>query len=406
MIPGIGWVQVGAANKTGPIAVVQWLVLSTVWSFKFGQQSPQKFPTNLYHCSMTIKRYFALAALLLSLSPVWGQSPVEKIQHLLDTFSFPSPEMGVSIGLVIGGESHFFHRGYTDQSQQRRVDEQSIFEIGSITKLFTGYLVAQAVTEGQWTLTDPIDTYLPDTLHLHPDIQNYISISDLASHQSGLTELDLGALVQVNPKQPFNEVSLAAIDQILRTCEGLPNYGSYRYSNLSYILLGQLLEQRYAQSYANLLKTKILVPARMERTLTTDYDVPNRTSGYNAAGVAQDFFEWNLSAPCGLIKSSAADLTRFLRHFLLVRTGDPGQANRLLETVYFKNAFIELGLGLNILRDERGTVYAKSGDSFGQSSVLAYDPVQNWGLVILTTRADPTARTLYDHIYRQILSGK
>lgn len=148
-------------------------------------------------------------------------------------------------------------------------------------------------------------------------IKGKLKISDLASHQSGLPDFDFGKLIELNPKQPLN-ISKEAIHFIINASTELSDYGNYRYSNISYVLLGIMLENIYSKSFDKLVKEKILIPSKMNNTLTTDFNVKNKVVGHDINGVQQDYFVWNsLFAPAGLLKSNTSDMSKLLKTLLL-----------------------------------------------------------------------------------------
>jgi CubicO group peptidase (beta-lactamase class C family) len=167
--------------------------------------------------------------------------------------------------------------------------------------------------------------------------------------------------------------------------------------------LGQILEKVYGKRYDEIIREKILVPLKMTQTLTKDFNVKNRTMGYNPNGGAQELFEWNVTAPAGLVKSNAADMITYLKAVLNKET-KVGMASIMTEKIIYKDEKREMGLGLNIVTDDKNTIYMKSGDSMGQCSILCYNRVQNWGIILLLNQRNPKMRQdLLDKIYTEIL---
>jgi len=114
----------------------------------------------------------------------------------------------------------------------------------------------------------------------------------------------------------------------------------------------------------------------MRNTLTSVIEGRNQTTGYNAKNEKRDFFNWNsVIAPAGLIKSNTKDMLKFVIELL---NYENKPINTKLESTYFKNTFIEYGLGINILTENGKVVFFKTGDTLGQSSVLAYNPEERW----------------------------
>ncbi|WP_394749818.1 serine hydrolase domain-containing protein [Spongiimicrobium salis] len=328
-----------------------------------------------------------------------AQSPKEKIQALLDEIQKEHPETGISIGIRYEDKITYHHRGNLERNGAVPIDEYSVFEIASITKLLTGNLIAQAIQEEKIKATDYMDAYLPAGFQLQKGIQKKIRITDLASHQSGLPDIDFPKLIAQNPQQPIQSITKDTIYKIINDCNRLKDYGSYRYSTVGFVLLGQILEQLYGKSYEAIVKENIIVPLQLKRTLTKDFQVKNITHGYNLEGGEQELFHWNIVAPAGLIKSSAADMMTYL-NAISTSNGTFREAAILAEKKYYQDENIIIGLGLNILEDSSHTIYAKTGDSLGQSSVMAYDGKGKWAVVILLNQHNSKLRSdLFNAIY-------
>lgn len=320
--------------------------------------------------------------LLVSVQFVLGQSRAEKIDSISQAIHHKNPEVGISIGFIDHGKEYFFNYGTISWENKLEVNEHTIYEIGSVTKLLTGNLLAQAQDEGKLKIDEFIDNYLPKEYILSDDVKGKLKISDLASHQSGLPDFDIKKLMELNPTQPL-DINKETVYSIFNDSTALLDYGHYRYSNINYVLIGLILENSYAKDFDKLIKEKILVPAQMENTLTTDYNVKNKVIGYNTNGVAQEYLNWNsLIAPAGLLKSTTSDMTNFLKA-LLSNEGQISKATNLTENTFFKNTQREIGLGQQIERNGNDTFFYKTGDTFSCSSILAYDKKTNWGIVIM-----------------------
>ncbi len=267
----------------------------------------------------------------------------------------------------------------------------------------TSNLIAQAAIENKLKVEDYIDSYLPKEYVLQKNLKNKIKISDLASHQSGLPDLDFGKLIELNPQQPVSSVTEKTLTDIINNCSELTDYGKYRYSTIGYTLLGQILEKVYGNSYDKIIRNKIIKPLKMKNTLTKYFNVKNKTKGYNPNGGVQEFFKWNITASAGLVKSNASDMITYLKAVLNKQT-KIGQAAIITEKIFYKDEKREMGLGTNIVTDDNNTLYQKSGDSMGQSSILCYNRAENWGIIILITQRNSKIRNkLLDEIYDTIL---
>ncbi|MNS01101.1 hypothetical protein D3C72_323770 [compost metagenome] len=141
----------------------------------------------------------------------------------------------------------------------------------------------------------------------------------------------------------------------------------------------------------------------MTNTLTKDFNVKNRTVGHNPNGGIQEFFKWNITASAGLVKSNASDMVTYLKAVLNNETAI-GKAAVITEKIFYKDEKREMGLGTNIVTDEKNTIYLKTGDSMGQSSIICYNRTQNWGIIILLDQRNSKMRqNLLNQIYDTVL---
>lgn len=350
-----------------------------------------------------MKIIISVIILLISSQLAFGQSREKKIDSIFQTIHNKNPEVAISIGFIDNGKEYFFNYGKISPESKSKVDENTIFEIGSITKLFTANLIVQAQDEGKLRIDDFIDNYLPNEYILSEKIKGKLKISDLASHQSGLPDFDFGELIKLNPKQPL-DISKKAIHSIINDSTELSDYGNYRYSNISYVLMGIMLQNIYSKSFDKIVNEKILVPSKMNNTLTTKFNVKNKVVGHDINGVQQDYFFWNsLFAPAGLLKSNTSDMSKLLK-ILLTNKGEIGKATSITEKTFYKNTQMEIGFGQEIERNGNDTFFYKAGDTFSCSSIFAYDKNSNWGIVIMINHKNSDLiRELINTIYEQVL---
>ena len=332
-----------------------------------------------------------------------GQTIPQKIDSITKGYFEKSGGIGISIGFIHNNEEYYTAYGTLSKDSKTAINKNSVFEIASITKIITGSLIAHAELDGKLKLNDYIDSYLPEQYVLHDNLRNKIRISDLASHQSGLPDIDFGELIASNPQQPVSSVTQNTLLKMVNSCDALIDYGTYRYSTLGYALLGQILETSYGRSYGALVNEKIVLPLQLTNTLTQDFQVPNRTKGYNPEGGEQEFFNWNITAPAGQLKSTASDMITYLKA-LLKPESTFSKAALLTETKFYTDGNRNMGLGLQIAEDGDNILYLKSGDSMGQSSMLCYNRADNWGIIILLNhRNSPLRQELLNAIYEAAL---
>lgn len=188
----------------------------------------------------------------------------------------------------------------------------TIYEIGSVTKQFTGTAVMMLVEENKIKLDDSIGNYLTDI----PDAWKPITVRQLQNQTSGLKDYTDAPDFAVAALAPANK------KQILQPVANLPlSYkpgDAYNYSNTNHFLLGLLIEKASGNTYANFLQERIFTRLGMTETRVNDYRrvLPNRSSGYNydwSKNVVENTDYWNpaWTFAAGALVSTVNDLAKW-----------------------------------------------------------------------------------------------
>jgi D-alanyl-D-alanine-carboxypeptidase/D-alanyl-D-alanine-endopeptidase len=198
--------------------------------------------------------------------------------------------------------------------------ENVLFEIGSITKVFTGLLLAHAVIEERVALSDPISTYLPSDLEMRPAVAA-ITLQQLATHTSGLPALPTN-FAPASAADPYADYTVEQLYAFLRSYDpAAPGPQAHSYSNVGFGLLGHLLTRRYERSWAQLVQDKITGPLGMNDTVV-ELDAVRQSRFAVPYSGTQSVSPWHLPtlAGAGALRSTAADMSRFAQALL---TGQP-----------------------------------------------------------------------------------
>lgn len=346
-----------------------------------------------------------LIALVLINNFSFGQNIPTKIDSIIKENYKNNPDVGISVGFIHNNKEYYTSYGKLSKESKTDIDKNTVFEIASITKVLTSNLIAQAVIENKIELDDYIEQHLPKEYKLKKSIRKRIKISDLASHQSGLTDIDFRELIKMNPQNPMKNVTKETYINIVNNCTQLSDYGKYRYSTIGYVLLGHILENIYGKTYDEIIQNKIINPLGMQNTLTKNCNVKNIVTGYNRNGEIQNLMLWNTGAAAGLVKSSAKDMVTYLKE-ILKGESKISSASLISEKIFYraKEGPRKVGLGLNVYIDDANTYFLKTGDTLGQSSVFFYNRNDNWGIVILINQQNPKIRkSLRWNIYETVL---
>ncbi len=262
--------------------------------------------------------------------------------------------------------------------------EHLIFEIGSITKVFTSLLLAEAVNEGKAKLTDPIGKFLPPDVTLKPGTAA-ITLEQLATHTSGLPALPTN-FHPANQNDPYADYTVGQLYDFLREYQPeQPAPQPASYSNVGVGLLGHLLERIYGQPYAELVAARITGPLGLKDTvIDLSPAQADRLAPPHSGSFAMNLWRIPTLAGAGALRSTAADLARFAQ--ALLQPKDPALAAAWELARQPRAAYGAKGhIGLNILIAERNgvTVYNHSGGTGGSRSYLELVPELHRATVLL-----------------------
>src|SRR3984893_1377526 len=213
--------------------------------------------------SATILIAVPLFSALLVTSAVTARfSMSSEVDHIVSRGIAPmsGPNGGVAVAVQMGDRSLFFNYGYADQADKRPVTSDSLFNVGSVRKIFEATLVAQGVLRGEIRLDDPVARYVTE---LHGDYVRHVTVRQLLSHTSGLV------LPTDHPPWPTEKYSLAGFYDALNawTPSGGEAPGKQRiYTHSGYVLLQLVLERRYGKPIGELIEDRILKPLGMNQT--------------------------------------------------------------------------------------------------------------------------------------------
>ncbi|MGY3369815.1 D-alanyl-D-alanine-carboxypeptidase/D-alanyl-D-alanine-endopeptidase [Bradyrhizobium sp. GM2.4] len=229
-------------------------------------------------------------------------------------------ERRLSVGMVIGTTENQSHRvvsrGYQDAQSKTPMNEDTVFEIGSITKLFTALLLADMANQGEVCLDQPVAELLPFGTRVPVRNGKAITLRDLASHYSGLPRIPTNLGREDRPNNPYARYTAENLYQFLATHESARTPGdSFEYSNLAVGLLGHALVLRAnARDYESLIRSRILDPLRMDDTVIA---IPSRLADNIASGHDDSFdpvsnWDFDVLAAAGAFRSNVPDLLRFM----------------------------------------------------------------------------------------------
>jgi len=313
------------------------------------------------------------------------QNPLDQlIDSTLESFMMSPQNCGISIGISQKGKNYFYNYGEIKRDSKIPPDSSSIYEIGSITKTFTGLVLAKAITENKLKLEDDIRKYLPGKFQNLTYYGKVIRIKHLANHSSGLPRIPENMTTQRNFDElnPYKNYTKEMLLSYLGTLKLNDEPGKeFEYSSLGMALLGIILEEIYETSFENLVKEKILRPYNLKQTGLTLTEEQNKkfTFGYNQNGDSTPHWELGVFAPAGALKSSANDMLTYLE----LNRKEAEKALVLTHLPTYKESET-VGLAWFIKKTKQGNYMTwHNGATYGSCSFCAFIKEKECSVVIL-----------------------
>lgn len=295
---------------------------------------------------------------------------------------------GMVVGLADARGMTFFGYGRLPTAQSDIAVENVIFEIGSISKVFTGVLLAAAVDRGEVRLTDPIAAHLPADLPLSENIGSTIRLVNLSAHNSGLPRMP----DNISPQDPGNPYADYGVEE-LYTFLGEVSLSrqvadAYEYSNLGAGLLGHLLARASNQTYEALVVQRIAGELGMPDTrITLNPERQDRLARGHAG--AREVPNWDLGvlAGAGGLRSTARDMLVFLSANAGLMDTELAATLRMTHRVQGDagSPQMDMGMGWHILKVPEGdNVFWHNGGTGGYRAFAGFTQNPPQGVVVLT----------------------
>ena len=249
--------------------------------------------------------------------PVPNDLPAGDLRYLAQYFDWYFPRAlakhnvpGVSVALV-DGDRVLWSKGYGFADQEREVPAtpQTVYQVGSITKLLTATAVMQLVERGGLNLDAPVNSYLPEfSIQSRWDKTPQLTLRQMLSHHAGLPTYYLKGFFS---RQPLTEL----VSSLQHEHLAYPPEKIFNYSNLGPDIAGRVLEQMSTRSYEEYMQTTLLAQLGMRHSsFEIDRVRPNLARGYIKRAAADTMTIRDV--PAGGLYSNVEDLARFMRCIL------------------------------------------------------------------------------------------
>jgi CubicO group peptidase (beta-lactamase class C family) len=253
-------------------------------------------------------------------TPVYALSDAQSmaIQTLLDDACRISGVPGMSISIIDGDETFYFSSGFADREKGLPASENTLYELASVSKAFTGAGILLLEEQGLLSMTDPVQKYLPwFTLKyqgMPVDMQNF-TLNDFLHHTSGLTN---GKHIQNIPQGNTPDMLQKTVEMLVDAELAFPPGEQYNYGTVNYDVLGLVIEVVSGQSYENFMTEQVFEPLGLHNTYV--YKADAQATGQLAQGYRTSFSittpydapDYAGNKPAGYIMSSSMDMARWM----------------------------------------------------------------------------------------------
>ncbi|REE25605.1 CubicO group peptidase (beta-lactamase class C family) [Winogradskyella pacifica] len=292
----------------------------------------------------------------------------------------------VALAYIEGENVTYFNYGNTEVKNGKPVDQNTVYEIGSISKVFTTIILADEILKGNINLSDPISKYLPKTVIVPQRKGKQITIKDLATHTSGLPRMP-DNFEPADYSNPFADYSTELLYQFLSSYELLRDIGvQYEYSNLGMGLLGHILELHTGKTYEELVKTRITVPLGMKNTgiVLSDAMKAKLALGHNEQLEVVNNWNLNVLAGAGAIRSTTSDMVKFIRANTSTNNTSLSKAMKLSHEIAFSDESESFNIALGWHFANNNTITWHNGGTGGYRAFTGFLNDFSKGVVVLT----------------------
>ncbi len=321
-----------------------------------------------------------------------------QIDAIVGPYVSSAKNPGFVVGIFRNGRKEVFGYGSVSAKREARPDGRTLFEIGSVTKVFTATLLAEMAGAGLVDLEDPIRKLLPKSVRLPTWEGQEITLLHLAVHTSGLPRLPNNILIQIiqNPANPYAKYTVKDLYEFLSEHELRRSIGQkYEYSNVGMGLLGHALALKCGTTYEQAVVGRICRKLGMNdtRISLTSEQKKRLATGHSPSGQPVGYWDTPTLAGAGALYSSAEDLLKFLSANLGCSGGR--LAEIMAKTchpirVKTDQEFLEVALAWHVfaLKDEGINVFWHNGGTGGFRSWIGFIKQSRVGAVVLSNSAN------------------
>ena len=315
---------------------------------------------------------------------------------------------GAALGIWSDGQEILAAHGVLNAATEVPVTTDSVFQVGSITKLWTATMIMQLVDEGLLSLDTTVSGVLPGTRLGTADVGDQVTVRHLLTHTSGI---DGDVFTDTGRGDDCVERYVALLAEVPSV---FTPGATYSYCNSGYVLLGRIIEVIDGRSWDESLRERLTGPLAATQTVTLPEEAILRRAAVGHQRCGTPVHVWGLPrsiGPAGLITATPGDLLTFAR--LHLDGGITADGKRLLSeaaVTAMRSACVAIpefsapgsaiGLGWRLSRWGNRTVVGHDGDTIGQSAYLRIDPEAGIAACLLTNSAE--SESLYREVFSEV----
>jgi D-alanyl-D-alanine-carboxypeptidase/D-alanyl-D-alanine-endopeptidase len=335
-----------------------------------------------------MKRFLLITTLFVAHYLACSQISTDSIKAIIKREVANKRSKSIVVGIIDASGRQFYSEGVMSDQKPVHPDSNTVYEIGSITKVFASVLLAEMSLKHQLNLTDPISKYVPAAVKSPVRNGREISLLSLATHRSGMPRFPYNP----NPKDLDNAYADYTEEALFEYVSGFqPDYDfdtRWRYSNVAYGLLGNILSRIAKKDFETMTLESICRPLNMRWTAikNTRQMNANLARGHDITGQPTISIELGALEAAGSLRSNANDLLTFAAaNVELIKTNllPALQVTHVLQAKKDGNDTYTT-MGWTLANDSGRELLFKDGGTPGYRTFLGFDKEKKIGVVVLS----------------------
>lgn len=308
----------------------------------------------------------------------------------LELFLINHNVVGASVGIIKDNNINYYSYGTLEKNAIKPPDPKSLFQIASISKVFTGLLLSKAVIDNKIRLNDSVKSSLD--IKRNDEFLTEITYEQLVTNTSGIPDLTASGIYWKefikSPLDPYKSSKVKQFTEVMNTIS-INQDSKYEYSNVGFSLLAYALTDIYNIDYNNGIGYNELLQKEISSNLgfenTTYFPINSQThnlsKAYSPLGFELPHWEHHMYHGAGGLYSTAEDLAKLIQSQMRLNDNRISKVIEKTHKVYFQDGEKTLGMPWNI--ENNGELYWFTGYSYGNTTYIGFNKKTNKGIVIL-----------------------